>query len=175
MMDYNQFRGLVVVPTLHYLDEVIPYSEEAVDLLMMTAAHESNGCSYVKQINGPALGVYQMEPATHYDIYKNFLKYNPKIKSLLKDFTIDAGILLQQGEDMVFNLAYATAMARVHYYRVSEPLPERKAMAKCVSPESREEDYLMELAKYAKWYYNTNLGKATAEDYLKAFKRWRAL
>lgn len=158
-MNYNQFRSLIVEPTLQFLDEVIPYSEEAVDLLMMTAAHESNGCSYIKQINGPALGVYQMEPATHEDIYKNFLKYNPKIKSLLKDFTIDAGILLQQGEDMVFNLAYATAMARVHYYRVPEALPNT----------------LEGLAAYAKKYYNTNLGKATAEDYLKAFKRWRDL
>lgn len=159
MMNYNQFRSLVVEPTLQFLDEVIPYSEEAVDLLMMTAAHESNRCSYIKQINGPALGVYQMEPATHHDIYKNFLKYNPAISSLLRDLTTDGGILLIQGEDMVFNLAYATAMARVHYYRVPEALPNT----------------LEGLAAYAKKYYNTNLGKATAEDYLKAFKRWRAL
>lgn len=157
MMNYNQFRGLVVVPTLHYLDEIIPYSEEAVDLLMMTAAHESNGCSYVKQIEGPALGVYQMEPATHYDIYENFLKFNPAIKSLVEDFTMDAGLLFIQGEDMTFNLAYATAMARVHYYRVPEALPKT----------------LEGLAAYAKKYYNTELGKATAEDYLEAFKRWK--
>lgn len=159
MIDYTQFRELVVVPTLKYLDPVISYSEEAVDLLMMTAAHESKGGTYLKQIKGPALGVYQMEPATHYDIYKNYLRFNPKIKSLLEDFTINAGILLQEGEDMVFNLAYATAMARVHYYRVPEALPST----------------LEGLAAYAKKYYNTELGKATAEDYLEAFKRWRDL
>lgn len=76
-------------------------------------------------------------------------------------------------EALITNLLYATAMARVHYYRVPEALPKRKAMTKWVSPEIREEDYLQELAAYAKKYYNTELGKATEEDYLEAFKRWR--
>lgn len=168
MINYNQFREFVVVPTLKYLDPVISYSEEAVDLLMMTAAHESKGGTYLKQINGPALGVYQMEPTTHYDIYKNYLRFNPKIKSLLEDFTINAGILLQEGEDMVFNLAYATAMARVHYYRVPEALPKKD-----VRDWDIEGMYLYRLAEYAKKYYNTYLGKAEPEDYYKDFIAWR--
>lgn len=173
MINYNQFREFVVVPTLKYLDPVISYSEEAVDLLMMTAAHESKGGTYLKQIKGPALGVYQMEPATHYDIYKNYLRFNPKIKSLLEDFTINAGIILQEGEDMVFNLAYATAMARVHYYRVPKALPKRDVITEWVTPEMREDDYLRELAEYAKKHYNTYLGKAEPEDYYKDFITWR--
>lgn len=82
-MDYNQFRELVVEPTLFYANEVIPYTEEAVDLLMMTAAHESNGCSYIKQINGPALGVYQMEPSTEADIWDNYLEFNTEIENFI--------------------------------------------------------------------------------------------
>ena len=31
MIDFNQFKEHVVIPTLKYLDSEIPYSEEAVD------------------------------------------------------------------------------------------------------------------------------------------------
>lgn len=160
MMDYNQFRSLVVEPTLQCIDKVIPYSEEAVDLLMMTAAHESNGCSYIKQINGPALGVYQMEPATEDDIWTSFLSFNTEIEDTMLYLLGDRGMGYPSvSEALITNLLYATAMARIHYYRVPEALPST----------------LEGLAAYAKKYYNTELGKATAEDYLKAFKRWRDL
>lgn len=64
MINYNQFKEHVVVPVLKYLEPEIPYSESAVNLLLMTAAHESRGGTYLKQINGPALGVYQMDQLT---------------------------------------------------------------------------------------------------------------
>ena len=42
---------------------------------MGTITQESRA-TYVKQLgNGPALGLAQMEPATHDDIWINFLKY----------------------------------------------------------------------------------------------------
>ena len=160
MMDYNQFRELVVVPTLQSFRTQIPYSEEAVDLLMMTAAHESNGCSYIKQINGPALGVYQMEPSTEADIWDNYLEFNTGIENFILYLLGDRGMgYAGVSEALITNLLYATAMVRVHYYRVPEALPNT----------------LEGLAAYAKKYYNTELGKATAEDYLEAFKRWRDL
>ena len=33
MIDFNQFKEHVVIPTLEYLDSEIPYSEEAVNVL----------------------------------------------------------------------------------------------------------------------------------------------
>lgn len=170
MIDYTQFRELVVVPTLKYLHTCIPFSEESVDLLMMTAAHESKGGTYLKQINGPALGIYQMEPETEEDIWENYLDYRRKIWEKLEKLTGTAILLDRDGEDLIHNLAYATAMARVHYFRVPSPLPER---SRFLPEEHAEEEYLRELAMYAKEHYNTHLGKATPEAYYRDFLRWR--
>jgi hypothetical protein len=63
-MNPKQLRELVIRPVLEYLHPDIPYSHEAEDLLMMIAAHESHLGEYVKQVQGPALGIYQMEPDT---------------------------------------------------------------------------------------------------------------
>jgi len=42
------------------------YSRDAEELLMLTAACESNLGHYFKQLgNGPALGIFQVEPATY--------------------------------------------------------------------------------------------------------------
>ena len=149
----KQLRELVIIPTLQYLNPVIPYSIEAVDLLCMTAAHESLNGTYLKQIKGPALGIYQMEPATHDDIWDNFLSHRKILSQLVSGFDLD---------ELVTDLKYATAMARVHYYRVPEALPKRKD----TGPDS---DYIYHLAKYAKRHYNTELGKATEDDYFDAF------
>lgn len=158
--DPTQFRELIVRPVLKYLEPEIPYSKEAEDLLCMTAAHESLLGRYVKQVNGPALGVYQMEPATHDDIYNNFLISKPLLETAVVDMV---GIRKDLTGYLVTDLAYATAMARVHYWRVPEPLPKLK---------SNYADYLMELGRYAKKYYNTDLGKATPLHYYTAYIKY---
>jgi hypothetical protein len=49
-------------------------------LLLGTALTESGDMHYLHQLgNGPALGVYQMEPTTHEDIYDNYLKYKKEL------------------------------------------------------------------------------------------------
>ena len=149
MIDSKQLRELIIKPTLRYLEPEITYSEAAVELLMMTCAHESRLGTYIKQVQGPALGIYQMEPATEEDIFRNFLDFKP---SLLTKVVNHTGL----GEELIWNLQYATIMARVHYYRDSEALPD-------------VED-VRALAKYAKRVYNTELGKATADDYLYAYR-----
>ena len=164
-MSFNpdQFRELVIRPTLKYLEPEIPYSEEAEDLLFMTAAHESRLGSYLKQINGPALGVYQMEPDTHEDIWVNFLEYRDELA-----WAVDFYDIKGDEEPLVFDLRYATAMARVHYFRVKEALPKKDKFSTYAS-------YLKALSEYAKKYYNTELGKATADDYYKAFLTYKGL
>jgi hypothetical protein len=159
--DPKQFRELVVRPTLQYLDPEIPYSKEAEDLLCMTAAHESKLGTYLKQINGPAMGCYQMEPATHQDIHDNYLRHQPKIDQKVFDM-VDGTSGTPLSVSVVYNLMYATAMARVHYYRVPEAIPKERDCA--VSS-----DYLWALADYAKRHYNTYLGKAKSEDYYKSY------
>lgn len=153
MINQKQLRELVIRPTLKYLDPDIPYSETAVELLMMTQAHESNGGYYLKQKEGPALGIYQMEPATLADIYDNFLEYNKHLQ--LKAAKYSGGIS--------FNLRRATSMARIHYYRDPEALP---------SGDLDDERTIWELAMYAKRVWNTEAGKATVQDYYDKYMKY---
>jgi hypothetical protein len=74
MIDPRQFRALIVRPAL---ESINLWSQQAEDLVMGTAAQESR-LIYLRQLgNGPALGLFQMEPATHNDIWVNFLRWKP--------------------------------------------------------------------------------------------------
>src|SRR5882757_814136 len=55
------------------------WSAAAEQLLLGTAIHESEGFRFRKQRNGPALGVFQMEPFTHNDIWNTYLSYHPTL------------------------------------------------------------------------------------------------
>jgi type VI secretion system secreted protein VgrG len=163
MIDFDQFKEHVVVPTLKYLDSEIPYSEEAVDLLMLTCAHESRGGTYLRQkgMTGTegAFGVYQMEMATHDDIHDNFINSRRGLRGLISatlSHNFDAV------DDLLPNLTYATAMARVHYWRVAEAIPSKD-----------DTNYMSKLGDYAKKYYNTPLGKATSRKYVTDYFVWR--
>lgn len=136
-------------------------SEAATRLLIMTAAHESHLLMLRQRVRwlgdnryefGPALGLFQMEAATHQDIWASYLAWRPALA---------ARVLTTCGtpkaEQMVGNLTYAAVMARIHYWRVGEPLP---------APGDIDG-----LAGYAKRYWNTEAGKATADDYADAFRR----
>lgn len=166
-MQPNQLRNEVIIPVLDYLQPQIPFSNEAVDLLLMTCAHESNMGHYIKQVEGPALGIYQMEPYTEKDIYGSYLAYN---KALLHRVNRLVGSVIGVVPSLVCNLMYSTAMARVHYYRDSAPLPQK---VNYVYPDGFDRDaYLSALAKYAKRVYNTVEGKATVEDYKDAYVKY---
>ena len=160
----KQFRELIVRPTLKYLEPEIPYSTEAEDLLVMTAAHESHLGTYLKQVNGPALGVYQMEPATHADIWENFLEYRDKLAWVVDDLLTER-LDEDYSDSLVFDLRYATAMARVHYYRDKEAIPKEKDYP-------TRSEYIDALGAYAKRVYNTELGKATANQYVKDYLKY---
>jgi hypothetical protein len=70
--DKKQFRDLIQ----RTLQDLGMHSESAVNLLLGTAAQESQFGTYFRQIGGgPALGVFQMEPDTEIDIWDNYLRY----------------------------------------------------------------------------------------------------
>lgn len=157
----KQVRELIVRPALEHIGK---WSESAEELLMGTAAQESHMGTYIKQLGGgPALGIFQMEPATHGDIWDNYLYYKPKdFKSLIKDLLPVWAVYSSEpyawSDSMVHSLQYAAAMCRVHYLRKSEPLP-----------------YAWDLegqARYWKEHYNTHLGKGTEEEFLHNYKRF---
>lgn len=150
----KQLRDEIIVPTLKSMDM---FSDAAVNLLLGTAAHESHMGTYLKQVSsGPALGIYQMEPATHDDIHANYLSYRPAIENKLFDFI--GSYPEQLTKHLQGNLFYATAMARLHYRRVKEPLPKA--------------DDLQGLAEYWKDHYNTHAGKGTVKQFIKDYERF---
>ena len=68
------------------------YSEDATDLIMATGRTESK-FKYLKQIRGPALGFFQMEPATCRDIWENYVIYRPSYKSGLMKLGFDDALI----------------------------------------------------------------------------------
>jgi len=151
-LDVEQFRTIVVRPTLRFLDPEIPYSE-AAELLMVGTAMQESRLRFLDQLTpgpGPAYGLFQMEARTHADHIRWLDRpenagLRAKVEMLLGD---KPDRLLQ----LRTNLAYACAMSRVHYWRVREGLPEAadargelaRARANVVSPPTPEK-----LAEYA--------------------------
>lgn len=130
-------------------------SDAAIELLLGTALKESGGLRWRVQLNrGPARGLFQMEPATYDDIWRNYLAHRRPLADAIRNaFTPADGTL--EFDQITHDDAYAALMARLKYYRVPAKLPpagDRTAQA-----------------TYWKTYYNTNLGKGTVAGYLAAW------
>jgi len=150
MFDIAQFREYIVNPALSDLQI---YSKEFAELMVFTCAVESAGGTYVKQIKGPALGIYQIEPASFTDLWVNYIVRNQHIINLLTlNFAVHR---MPSPIEMVTDLKLATAMCALFYKRYK------------VQVESCDPDVLWE--PYKK-YYNTPKGKSEKEKSIKAYK-----
>lgn len=151
-MNMQQIHDFVVYPTLKYLEL---NSEAARRLLMGTIAHESKGF-FIDQVLGPtdrqlgpAYGLFQIEPATHDDVWVNFLSYRPDLQKRMEALRASFPASHIQ---LATNLYYATAVARYLYYRRPEALPKA--------------DDDEGLAEYWKSWYNSELGSGTITKFL---------
>lgn len=139
----------VIRPTLECLGG--PYnSPSAAQLLLGTAMAESK-LMWLHQLGGgPARGLWQMEPNT-FDDHIKWLAYDSR-----QNFQKRVMSLLLSGippfSQLAGNLYFACAMARVHYWRVAEPLPEMSDTHG--------------MAQYWKTHYNTAKGKGTVFHYM---------
>lgn len=122
----------------------------AEELLLGTAIQESHCGHYIHQLgDGPALGIFQMEPATHDDIWENYIEWRRPLRSVILQ---RIGITKQPTpKRMITDLFYAAVMCRIHYLRVKENLPAAGE--------------LQAQADYWKVFYNTINGRGTAEEY----------
>jgi hypothetical protein len=89
------------------------WSQARETLVLGTGAHESH-YQYFQQVGGgPALGWWQCEPATHQDIWKNYLSFRPVLAQPLNQ--------LRNGETSAMALLryplYAAALCGLHYMR----------------------------------------------------------
>lgn len=130
-------------------------SFEAVNLLLGTAAQESAFGSYLYQVNGPARGVFQMEPATERDLWDKWLVYRADYMRAMR--LCCPGV--QPGTDaLMYNLKYQIIMARLFYRRIPAPLPASGDVEG--------------MAAYWKQYYNTVAGKGTEKEFINNYVKY---
>lgn len=96
---------------------------------MGICAQESKMCSYLQQytenpskIDGVALGVYQCEPITYYDVWDNIINRRKTLRNLI--FCCMQLTEVPDVKRIVYDLRLATIMCRCHFLRFSEPLPD---------------------------------------------------
>jgi hypothetical protein len=128
-------------------------SEDAREMIYRTGKAESGYRTLQQYGGGPALGFFQMEPATAIDIWDNYVMYRPKYRDKLLSLGFDDGTL---DFCLLSNVALQAAFCRLHYRRVPSALPKSGDI------EGQ--------AKYWKKYYNSHLGKGTIEHFMKANK-----
>lgn len=154
-MDAKQFKKEIVVPTLKKIGR---YSANSANLIMGTVWQESHG-DFIKQLGkGPALGFIQMEPATHDDIWENYLAYHSALAKEVSGLALEADQEVKgypNSLNLMLSLPYQVAMCRCHYLRKKPAIPA--------------EDDVEGMANYWKKYYNTHLGAGKPEEFIENF------
>lgn len=154
----------VIRPTLGYLqgqDAATIDSDGAAELLLGTAAQESklralDQASAGDDVTlGPAYGLWQIEPATHDDLWATFLSGRPALAARVRAL---CAAHPSPATQLATNLAYACAIARLVYFRS----PVRLAPAGDIAGH----------AAVWKRVYNTPAGKGQPEQFLLS---WRQL
>lgn len=155
-MDALQFREHVVRPTLVHMKM---HSRTAEDLMVGTALAESNLTWLTQHGNGPAVGVYQIEPNTFSDIWDRYLNTRPDILARVEKLVAPSPLLEKQ---LITNLAFATAIARIRYWMDPTPLPDPNDYPNHAS-------YVWVLGETWKRGFNTELGAGTVEKFTAAY------
>lgn len=108
----EQLLSEIIRPTLESMGDT--YSKPGADILLLATAAQETHCGYwLRQVSGPALGIYQCEPATH---------------NMVMDWAGTTGhrdvlpAYCSSGR-MVYDLRYATKIARLLYFSWPDPLP----------------------------------------------------
>ena len=145
---YAAHLKILIQATLTYFS-VAP--EELADwerLLLLTVVAESDKGRLLRQVKGPAKGIFQTEGATEKDVLAWLKNRRPIDYEKIKAIRVPAKLDLHEAE---FNLAYSTALCYFIYkWRRANPLGKD----------------VKSLAKMYKKLYNTPLGKANVDKVL---------
>ena len=117
----GELRSYVIKPTLLYLEE---YSAAAEQLLLVTAAVESDMGFHLMQNEEAGLGVYRITPRTHQAVWDKYLAFQPELASKVRGLASQREFLLHPHAELATNLSYATAIAWMLYRRLNKPLPD---------------------------------------------------
>ncbi len=150
-IDIKQFNDAILVPTLVSLGL---YSKEACELIIGTGLQESGFTQIQQEGKGPALGFFQCEPETYHSILRTVFLDHASLKNII---LASLGCeMMPEPNALLWNLKLAVIICRLHYHRIQAPIPTD----------------LSGQADYYKKYYNTNLGKGTATEYIYNYQRY---
>jgi hypothetical protein len=149
---FAQLRARVVEPALGYLQ--LPGGEAAIRLVMGTAAQESGLDCLAQRGSGPALGYWQIEPATFDDLLANTLPARRDLSVRLVHLTAEWP---EPKLQLASNLAFSAAVCRLLYWRAPDPLPAANDIDG--------------LGRYWKRFYNTPAGAGTVAEFVSNYRR----
>ncbi len=158
-MNPQVMHDYIIFPVLEAMKQysAAEYNSPAArQLLLATSGQESHCGDYVKQVKGPALGPYQMEPATIQDLFTHFATGDKLV--LVQRFLSEAEKASPGLIGLVGNFYYSTAVARMNYRRFSAPLPA-----------FNDQEGMW---NYYKKYWNSVAGAATKEDFDTNWERY---
>lgn len=158
-LNISQFKREIVTPVVMSLN--LPGDPIARIQLHVGIPLVESGLRDLRQQNGgPALGLCQMEPATHDDLWQTFLEARPALSQVIRGylparFSISGG---SASAALTESLAYSVAMSCARFYRSSTPLPLRgDAVAQCQAWKAG---------------YNTGLGSGRVDaDHIALFRQ----
>ena len=147
-----QFRADILRPTLKDMGR--KYADEAAGNLVMGTIAKESEFRYIRQMNGPALGLIQMEPATLTDLYDNYL-----FSRFAEAMAVDQWLAPKpsQKDQLQSNLRYMVAVCRMQYWRQPFTMPEA--------------DDIPALARIWKRYWNTVRGRGTEAQFIANYER----
>lgn len=132
------------------------YSEDAVELLMGTAAVETDFGFYLKQIpDGPGQGIFSIEPDTEDSIWNHHLKYRKPRASAVARVT---GIAEPTPSALFRRFDYQIIMARLKYRTCPGALPDAGD--------------IYDMAKYWNKFYNANPNFGTESEFVEKYCRY---
>ena len=146
------------------LSEANMYTTDMHKLLLGTIASESDFGSLNKQRGGPALGIGQMEPSTHNDIWSNYLSYKPQLRSkVINSMWFGVPKLTQ----LRYNRKYQILMYTVQYQRAH-------SVNKCLDhPKFKtKNDEIWYFAWLHKKVFNTAAGKSTTKRFFEKYHEY---
>lgn len=119
----EELRSFVVRPTLEHLGETGERALAAENLLLGTAAQESELGFHLRIKRARGLGIYQVTPQIHVNIWDRYLVRYPDLASEIRGLASQHEFLAHPHAELATNLSYATAIAWMIYRRTNRPLP----------------------------------------------------